>query len=244
MIKFKIDDIKYEVPDFISIEKYVKIYKVKDLFSDDYFAAKIVSVVCQAPIETLLESDYTEIQYLATYIMSLIPTQKPEFINRFELDGVHYGFIPEWKDLSFAEFADLDTLSTKKPEELLDLLHIIAAIMYRPITEEKKNNDFRIEKYNVQTMKERAELFKRSLDIKYVLGAQFFFINFANKYSNYSQLSSMKSLSIWQKIKLVWIMRKWLVKKTTSKKYTDGSLSSTELLKTILQNTKLYTKRN
>jgi hypothetical protein len=244
MIKFKIDDIRYEVPEFISIEKYVKIYKVKDLFSDDYFAAKIVSIVCDAPIEVLLESEYAEIQQLATYIMSLIPTNKPEFINRFTIDGVDYGFIPEWRDLSFAEFSDLDTLSTKKPEEMLDMLHIISAIMYRPITEEKKNNDFRIEKYNVDKMKERAELFKKKLDIKYVLGAQFFFINFANRFSDYSQLSLMQNLSIWQKVKLVWMMRKWLVKATLSKKHTDGSLSSTELLKTILQNTKLSTKRN
>ena len=244
MIKFKIDDVKYEVPEFISVEKYVKIYKVKDLFSDDYFAAKIVSIVCDAPIEVLLESEYAEIQQLATYIMSLIPTNKPEFINRFTIDGVDYGFIPEWRDLSFAEFADLDTLSTKKPEEMLDMLHIISAIMYRPITEEKKNNDFRIEKYNVDSMKERAELFKKKLDIKYVLGAQFFFINFANKFSDYSQQSLIQNLSIWQKVKLVWMMRKWLVKATLSKKHMDGSLSSTELLKTILQNTKLSTKRN
>jgi hypothetical protein len=169
---------------------------------------------------------------------------KPEFINRFEMDGVNYGFIPDWKDLSFAEFADLDTLSTKKQNEILDVLHIIASIMYRPIIEEKKNGDFRIEKYNVDSMKERAELFKRKLNIKYLLGAQFFFINFANKYSNYSQLSLMQNLSTWQRIKLMWMMRKWLVKRTFFKKPMDGSQSSTELLKTILQNTKLYTKKN
>jgi hypothetical protein len=244
MIRFTIDDIKYEVPEFISVEKYVKIYKVKDLFSDDYFAAKIVSIVCDAPIEVLLESEYAEIQQIATYIMSLIPLNKPEFINRFTIDGVDYGFIPDWKDLSFAEFADLDTLSTKKADEILNMLHIISSIMYRPIVEDKKNGDFKIEKYNVDSMKERAELFKKKLDIKYVLGAQFFFINFANKYSEYSQLSLMPNLSLWQKIKLIWMMRKWLVKATISKKHMDGSLSSTELLKTILQNTKLSTKRN
>jgi len=244
MIRFTIDDIKYEVPEFISVEKYVKIYKVKDLFSDDYFAAKIVSIVCDAPIEVLLESEYSEIQQIATYILSLIPLNKPEFINRFTIDGVDYGFIPDWKDLSFAEFADLDTLSTKKQDEILNMLHIISSIMYRPIVEDKKNGDFKIEKYNVDSMKERAELFKKKLDIKYVLGAQFFFINFANKYSEYSQLSLMQNLSLWQRIKLIWMMRKWLVKATISKKHMDGSLSSTELLKTILQNTKLSTKRN
>jgi len=244
MIRFKIDGIQYELPEFISIEKYTKIYKVKDLFSDDYFAAKIVNIVSDAPLEDLLDGEFDEVQKLSYYVLSLIPLDKPKFIDRFELNGVQYGFIPDWKDLTFAEFADLDTLSTKKPDEILNNLHIIAAIMFRPITDIKENNIYKIEKYNIDTMKERAELFKKELDIKYVLGAQFFFINFANKFSNSSPLYLMPNLSLWQKIKLVWMMRRFLGKTVDYKKLTDGSLSSTELLKTILQNTNLSTKRN
>lgn len=244
MIKFRIDGKQYQLPEFISIEKYTKIYKVKDLFSDDYFAAKIVNIVSEAPLEDLLDGEFTEVQKLSYYVLSLIPHNKPKFIDRFTLNGVEYGFIPDWKDLTFAEFADLDTLSTKKADEILDNLHIIAAIMFRPITDINNNNIYKIEKYNIDTMKERAQLFKKELDIKYVLGAQFFFINFANKFLNSSPLYLMPNLSIWQKIKLVWMMRKFLGKTTDYKKLTDGSLSSTELLKTILQDTKLSTKRS
>lgn len=244
MIRFKIDGIQYELPEFISIENYTKIYKVKDLFSDDYFAAKVINTITDAPIETLLDGEFEQIQRLAHYILSLIPHNKPKFIDRFELNGIEYGFLPDWKDLSFAEFVDLDTLSTKKAEEILENLHIIAAIMFRPIIDTNKNNMYKIEKYDIDTMKERAQLFKKELDIKYVLGAQFFFINFANKFSNSSPLYLMPNLSLWQKIKLIWMMRRFLGKTTDYKKLTDGSLSSTELLKTILQNTNLSTKRN
>ena len=59
----------------------------------------------------------------------------------------------------------MDTISTKPESELLDLLHILAAIMYRPIIEEKSEHDFKIEKYNVESMQERAELFKKKLDV-------------------------------------------------------------------------------
>lgn len=238
MIKFKIEEQEYKLPEFISIENYSKIYKVKDLFSDDYFAAKIVNIVTNAPLEDLLETDYQQVQYLASYLMSLVPLEKPMFIDRFELNGVNYGFFPDWKDLTFAEFVDMDTISGKKPEELLDLLHILAAVMYRPIIEEKSQHDYKIEKYNVDTMKERSEVFKKDLDIKYVLGAQFFFINFVNRFISYSHLFSMPTLSIWKKIKLMWTMRRWIWAATVSKKPMDGSLSSTELLKTIIQNTK------
>jgi hypothetical protein len=244
MIKFTIDGVKYQIPEFISIDNYVKIYKVKDLFSDDYFAAKVVNIVSEAPLEVLLQSEYSEIQQLATYIIQLIPIDKPEFIDKFEIDGVKYGFIPDWKDLTFAEFADIDTLTTKKPDDILNNLHLVAAMMYRPITEEKKGKNYKIEKYNIETMKERSELFKKKLDIKFILGGQFFFINFANKFSNYSHLSLMENLSLWQKVTLIWSMRKWIAKVAFSKKDMDGTLSSIELLKTILQNTKLSTKRS
>jgi len=245
MLRFKIDGVPYEVPDYTPINVYAKIYKIKDLFTDEYFAAKLISAISDCPLQDLLDCPFEEISYISNYILNNLPKEKDvKFVDRFELDGVKYGFIPDWKDISFAEFADLDTLSTKKQDEILDVLHIIASIMYRPIIEEKKNGDFRIEKYNVDSMKERAELFKRKLNIKYLLGAQFFFINFANKFSNYSQLSLMQNLSTWERIKLIWLMRKWLVMRTFSKKPMDGLQSSTELLKTILQNTKLYTKKN
>lgn len=243
MIKFKLNEIEYKLPDFISIENYAKIYKVKDLFSDDYFAAKIINIITDAPLEELLEADYEEVSYLAAYIMSQIPLEKPKFIDRFEIDGVHYGFFPNWRELTFAEFVDMDTISTKKPDELLSMLHILAAVMYRPIIEEKSEHDYKIEKYNIETMKDRSELFKKKLDVKYVLGAQFFFINYANRFLSYSHLSSMPTLSIWMKLKLMWVMRRWIFA-AIFKRPMGGSLSSTELLETILRNTNLSTKRN
>jgi hypothetical protein len=243
MIKFKIDGQEYVVPSFINIENYAKIYKIKDLFSDDYFAAKLLNILTGAPLEDLIEADYQEVDYLSAYAMSLIPMTKDiPFKDRFEINGVKYGFFPSWKELSFAEFVDMDTISTKKPEELLDLLHILAAIMYRPIVTEKSEHDFTIEKYNVESMKERAELFKKELDVKYIIAAQFFFIKFANKYLNYIQLSSIQKLSIWMKIKLLWSMRT-LLWKLIFRRHSAGTLSSTELLETILRSTNLSLKK-
>ena len=179
---------------------------------------------------------------MALHVMNLIPKDKPKFEDRFEIDGVKYGFFPNWKDLSFAEFIDMDTISTKKTEELLDMLHILAAIMYRPITEEKSEHDFKIEKYDVQTMQERAELFKKKLDVRFILGAQFFFIKFVNRFLGYTQLSSMPKLTTWMKIKLVWKMRR-VITSQIFKRRSVGSLSSTELLETILQSMNLSTTK-
>lgn len=243
MVKFKIDDKEYNIPDFVSIENYAKIYKVKDLFSDDYFAAKLINIVTDAPVDDLLSVDYQQVSYIANYIMSLVPVpQSIPFKDRFELKGVHYGFFPNWRDLTFAEFVDMDTISTKKPEELLDLMHILAAVMYRPIIEEKSEHDFKIEKYSVESLNDRAELFKKHLDVKYVIAAQFFFIKFVNRYLGYTQLSSIKKLSIWMRIKIIWRMRR-LLWNLIFKKSSDGMWSSTELLQMILQSTNMSLKK-
>jgi hypothetical protein len=241
MIKFKLEGIEYKVPEKITIEHYVKIFKLKDLFTDQYFAAKLVSIVCDAPLDDLLESDYQEVNYIASHILTLIPIKDPKFVDRFEIDGVHYGFFPRWQDLSFAEFVDMDTISTKKEDEILDMLHFLAAIMYRPIVSEKSEHDFEIEKYDVKSMKVRAELFKKKLDIVIVLGAQFFFINYARRYSGFFQLSSIKTLSTWTKIKLGWKLRK-MIWGIVFKRPTDGSLSSIKLLTTTLRNTNMSIK--
>lgn len=237
MVSFKIEEQEYKLPEFISIGDYVKLFKVKDLFSDEYFAAKMVSLLSGCEVEDLLQADYEQVNYLASYIMTLIPMEQPKFIDRFNLNGINYGFFPNWKELSYAEFVDMDTISTKKPEEVYDLLHILAAIMYRPIVEERSEHDFDIEKYDVKKMTKRAELFKKELDVKYILGAQFFFINYARKYSAFTQISLIPNLSIWMRIKLLWKLRK-MIWSMIFKKPLDGSLSQTELLEMIIRSTK------
>lgn len=236
MIEFKIEDKTYAVPKFISVGNYSKIYKIKNLFSDDYFSAKMVSLLTGCPVEELLECDFEKVNFISAYLLSLFPLERPPFKDRIEIDGVHYGFITNWRNLTYAEYIDMDTISTKKEDDILNYLHILAAIMYRPIINERSYGDFDIEKYDVDSMKKRAELFKDKMDIKYLLGAQFFFINFARKYSALIQISSMKKLNLWSKIKMIWIMRKiiWAI---VFRKRSVGLWSQTELLETIIRST-------
>ena len=242
-LKFKIEGQPYFVPDVITIDNYVKIFKVKDLFEEEYFSAKLISTVSGAPMKDLLEGGFDEVNYLASHILSIIPQEKDiKFVDRFKLNGVEYGFFPNWRDLTFAEFIDMDTISTKKTEELLDMLHILAAVMYRPIVEQRSEHDYDIEMYDVGTMKKRAELFKKELDVKYILGAQFFFIKFAKRYLSYSPPSSTLKIGLWLKIKIIWMMWRILIK-MGSVKSLDGFLSSTKSLSTTLQNTITSTKK-
>lgn len=233
-VTFELEGKEYELPEFINIDTYMKVYKLKDVFSDEYFSAKLINMVSGAPLEQLLQANYQQIEYLSNYIMLLFPIDKPPFIDRFELNGVHYGFLPSWREISFAEFVDLDTLMNKKADEVLDYIHIITAIMYRPIISEKGLHNFTIEKYNAETMVERANLFKKELDIKYFMGAQFFFIKYAKKYIEHTHQSS--NLTMKDQLKFLWKNRKLMVKLLLSSN-SDGLQSSTEYAKMILQST-------
>jgi hypothetical protein len=238
-VSFEIEGINYEIPHKITIEKYVKTFKVKDIFSDQYLAAKLLNILTGAPVEKLLEANFQIIEQLASYSMLLFPYGEPKFQDKFELNGVWYGFLPSWKELSFAEWADLDTLMGKKPDEILDFIHILTAIMYRPIVGDHSTNKFKIEKYDVEKMKERSELFNKELDITYFIGAQFFFIKFAKKYLE----PTPQSLTMIQKVKLIWKNRR-LIRTLLSKKGSGGMSSSIDLVMTTLQNTKKYLKKN
>lgn len=228
-VTFKLKGVEYKIPEFLTIDHYTKIFKVKDLFEDEYLNAKIISIVTDCPIEHLLNEKNYKISFLAAKIFFLFPKDTYPLYDRFELDGVHYGFIPSYKELSFAEFADLDTLLTKKSEEVIDYQHIIAAILYRPIISEKNKHNFKIEPYNQESLIDRSELFKQKLDIKYPLGGQFFFINFARMSSSFTRISlKQRMMNEWIVIKILWRNRKNL-KNLLLKKDMDGMLSLIDL---------------
>lgn len=234
-ISFEIEGINYNLPDYISIEDYVKVYKIKDIFIDELFAVKLLNILSGAPVEKLMEVNYVIIEKLASYAINLFPTEKTKFIQKFEFKGVKYGFLPTWNELSFGEFIDLDTLMSKKGDDLLDHIHIITAILYRPIIEEDKKGKYKIEKYNSDTMIERAEIFKE-LDSKYFHSGQFFFQMFEKKYFERIQQSLLPKMTNWEQIKMLWKMRK-MIYRIVFKKDLDGMEFLKDFQMMTLQNT-------
>lgn len=100
--------------------------------------------------------------------------QTPRFIQRFELNGIEYGFIPNLDAITAAEWIDIDTYQKGD-----DNIHRLLSILYRPIIKEKTlfnffgliNQDlYTIEKYNGTT----DILMEAPLEV-YLGAAEFFF---------------------------------------------------------------------
>lgn len=92
------------------------------------------------------------------------------------IDNVKYGFIPNLSEISTGEFADLDTLC----QELNDNLHLIMAILYRPVDKEA-NGKYSIEAYDAD-LEERGRIFKKKLRANVVNSAILFFWSIGNDY--------------------------------------------------------------
>jgi len=235
-MKITIKDKDYNLRDFYSVGEYVDLYKIRDLFEDDYYEIRLISIMTGAKQEDILKLPHKQIKQISNHLISIMPSTNFIFEDSFTINGIEYGFIPEYKNMSFGEFVDLDTLLTKKPDEIMSKLHIIASIMFRPIVSKKSKHNYKIEDYDSETVDERAEIFRKELDVKYVLGGKYFFSKSVRTYSTSIRPSlTWKKPSTWLKtLTLYWKMKKMY----RLKKRSGGTLSSTELQEMILQNMK------
>ena len=105
MIEFEIKKKNYVMPEVLTIENYVKIYKVKDLLGEEYFQAKLINAITGARLEDILQVNHSNINYLSEYILSLFPDNDYPFVDKFILNGIEYGFIPSWKHMLKFKFS-------------------------------------------------------------------------------------------------------------------------------------------
>jgi len=115
----------------ITVSEYLKFIEVnKEDADEEFLIHKTISIFCDIPMKDVLNIDAKEAQDIALEIYAVL-NQKAEFIDRFELNGIKYGFIPNLEDLSLGEYIDLETYLKDQKN-----LHKVAAVMYRPIIKE------------------------------------------------------------------------------------------------------------
>ena len=78
-LTFEIEGQEYKIPQFITLGDYVKIYKVKGLFDDDYFATKLISILTGAPQKKLMEAERDKIDFVFSQIYSILPIQTGDY---------------------------------------------------------------------------------------------------------------------------------------------------------------------
>lgn len=135
MIKInKVEDIKYK--DFKEVESIM--VNIDKASTEDI--TKVFKVFYKVSDEEIKKIRWEEIISKVNIVVLLI-SKEFELITKFESDGVKYGFIPNFSEITTGELIDLDNLLQDKNFEG------IASILYRPIVKEDKNGKYEIEEY-------------------------------------------------------------------------------------------------
>lgn len=147
----------------ITLGQYQKFNKILGKDPDlDFLRKKTIQIFCGVELANIENYKYTSIVHV-TEIINKMFEEKPKLIQRFEKNGVEYGFIPVLTDMTFGEFVDLDTLMSD-----WDTMDDAMGVLFRKV-KQKHKDQYIIEDYDSD---KRVNMSDMPLDV--ALGAIFF----------------------------------------------------------------------
>lgn len=154
-------------------EVTIEMYQELNLIERENEIATIIeriSVLADTDPESIRQLPIPEFKKLTEQIEWVTKKPEPDLNYRFELDGKRYGIIPDLNFISTGEWADIENWK----DDSIANLHLICALIYRPITKED-GDEWEIEPHKPHGFMKRAELFRKKLTIDHVFGAVLFF---------------------------------------------------------------------
>lgn len=143
--------------------RYVKL-ETQENQGTPFLMQKAVEIFCNIDLKDIANIRYRSLVEIIEHLDKLF-AQKAEFVPRFTMGGVEYGFVPVLDDLTMGEYIDLDNYFTE-----WDNMHKAMAVLYRPVTHSKE------ERYDIEEYKgtDGAEKYK-DMPVSVVLGTFVFF---------------------------------------------------------------------
>ena len=163
----------------ITLRQYQKFLKIaEDNPEGNFLDAKMIEIFCGIPLSDSYKLKMVSVTAIIDILNSMLEV-KPNHVERFTLNGVEYGFIPDLDEMSLGEYVDLDNNASK-----WESMHIAMNVLYRPIVTSK------VGKYNIEeyTTSNPEKMLDMPLDA--ALGSLFFFYNLGMELSKHTILSS------------------------------------------------------
>jgi hypothetical protein len=162
----------------ITLEQYQRFSRLEG--DDDFLGRKALEIFCGVEFATLLEVKYKDVKNILVHVNKALE-EKPPLTQRFKLNNVEYGFMPDLENISLGEFIDLDFYMRDVKD-----FHKMMAVMYRPVTS-KAMKLYDIEPY--EASEKYAEVMKQ-VDMGIVSGAVLFFYRLGIELLNATLTSS------------------------------------------------------
>jgi len=171
----------------LTLLQWQKIMAIGEDVDPLFYIKRILSIVydIKAEFNSIKESD---IELLTDAVRNIL-AEKPVFENRFTVDGIEYGFIPNLEKISFGEFVDLDKYTD--PQEYNRLM----SILYRPIIKKQVGARYKIKKYG-------GSYEFNNIPLGIALGAVGFFLTLGEQLTQ-DTLNSLTEVEVAQARKLI-----------------------------------------
>jgi len=145
--------------------KYKAVMKAEDI-TEDFEKLALVTIFCRISVPMANSMSKKDLDETANQINRVLDF-KPQFTQRFEMDGKEFGFIPNLDKMSAGEYIDLDKYFGDE-ETYTNAL----AILYRPIQGKFGKDLYNIEKYE-SSEKYAEQMLNANLNV--ALGVTVFF---------------------------------------------------------------------
>jgi hypothetical protein len=193
----------------LTIDKYQKIQGNPIRYSKP---EEILGLYLDISVDELRDLPVDQIKFVEVALSNYILEPKTrDLVTTFELNGITYGLENDWQNMTWGQWVDLEVYS--QSDKLTDNIHMIMALLYRPVTNEK-GKDYKLEKFKSSKVMERADMFKNNLPIEMWFGVSTFFLQTLNAYITHIDNSLKAKMKIESYLKpLRKILPKWLLPK-------------------------------
>jgi hypothetical protein len=163
----------------VTLGQYQKYLKIAENNPEGNFLdAKMIEIFCGIPLSDSYKLKMSSAAAIVDIITELL-NQTPKHTERFKLNGIEYGFIPDLDEMSLGEYIDLDNNVSKWEQ-----MHVAMNVLYRPIKTSKVGK-YNIEEYDVKNPEKMKDM-----PLGSAIGSVFFFLHLGMKLSEHTIHSS------------------------------------------------------
>ena len=152
----------------VNLESWLRLIDDKSSTKSEE-AVNTISELSNIPKTLIKELGIQDVALIMAHISKVQQEQDISLKRIIEIDGVEYGYMPDFEEITLGEYADIEMMIKNGLE---DSITSLMAILYRPITE-KKGDLYTIEAYDGK-LKMRAEEMKK-MSAEQVQAAMVFF---------------------------------------------------------------------
>jgi len=201
----------------VTLGQYQKYLKIAENNPEGNFLdAKMIEIFCGIPLSDSYKLKMSSASAIVDIITELL-NQTPKHTERFKLNGIEYGFIPDLDEMSLGEYIDLDNNVSKWEQ-----MHNAMNVLFRPIKTSK------VGKYNIEEYDVKNPETMKDMPLGAAIGSVFFFLNLGMELSKHTIHSSSNQTEM-----------EAIQEQLTSEQSGDGINQFMGSLTEILQNLKI-----